>query len=133
MQPVLFVVPVLAALAIWLVLREGMRQEKDRRRLQALGQRAEQVAVRCGRRAHWAHGPRRGMPVGPFALRRLDRRLRSLEAALRLRVPAGQRRMAFADPGDILDRLEERVARIEGAVSRDTGGARPVAGPSVSP
>ena len=35
MQPVLFVVPVLAALAIWFVLREGLRQEKDRRRLQA--------------------------------------------------------------------------------------------------
>ena len=118
MQPALFAVPVMVALAYWLVLREGLRQEKDRRRLRALGQRLGQVAARCGQQAHWRHGPRRGMPVGPFALRRLDRRLRALEAALHLRVPAGLRRMAFSDPGDIIDRLEERVARIEGAVSR---------------
>lgn len=59
------------------------------------------------------------MPVGPFALRRLDRRLRALEAALYLRVPASLRRMAFATPSDMLDRMEERMARIEGAVSKE--------------
>ena len=118
MQPALFAVPVMVALAYRLVLREGLRQEKDRRRLEALAQRLGQIAARCGQKAHWTHGPRRGMPVGPFAFRRLDRRLRVLESALGLRVSAGQRRMAFAAPGDILDRMEERVARIEGAVSR---------------
>ena len=118
MHPALFVVPLAVIIAYWLVLREGVRAEAERRRLVALGERLQRVAARLGGQIPWIHG--RGHPGalnGLFALRRVDRLLRSLESTCRLRVPSRLRRMAFASTGEILDRLEERLARIEGAVA----------------